>query len=98
MMTYDRDIRNVRRLAWALFAADLVMVVVAALARQWVHLLAALLWGWNARMWLRGLDTLQETRDLERLLRATLTVRHPPALSLLGADGLCDGLASIGVP
>ena len=71
-MTYDRDIRRGRLVAWLLLVANLGAAILNLRAHHWSVAIACAIWTFNSYLVLKTAAIHQATRDMGRVIEAGL--------------------------
>lgn len=75
-MSYDRDIRRGRLVAWLLLFANLGAAIANLWAHHWSFAIACVIWAFNSYLVLKHAALLQVTRDMGRLIEAFVMRRE----------------------
>lgn len=71
-MSYDRDIRRGRLVAWLLLFANIGGGIANLYAHKWTVAIACAIWAYNCTLVLKTAAIHQATRDMGRVIEAGL--------------------------
>ena len=73
-MSYDRDVKWMLRLNWALLGVNAVGAILSALIHRYFDCGVFLVWIVNVVIWRGRIKAEQRMRDRDRVLEAMLTI------------------------